>query len=59
MQLQDKKMKENNIQTLTIITDYISEMNNLQVESDADAVMPMNNLTEYSVDYPRTSGNLQ
>lgn len=59
MQLQDKKMKENNIQKLTIITDYISEMNNLQVENDADAVMPMNNLTEYSDDYPRTSGNLQ
>ena len=59
MQLQDKKMKENNIQKLRIITDYISEMNNLQVENDADAVMPMNNLTEYSDDYPRTSGNLQ
>lgn len=58
MQLQDKKMKENNIQKLRIITDYISEMNNLQVENDADAVMPMNNLTEYSDDYPRTSGNL-
>ena len=51
-------MKENNIQKLRIITDYISEMNNLQVENDADAVMPMNNLTEYSDDYPRTSGNL-
>lgn len=58
MQLQDKKMKENNIQKLRIITDYISEMNNLQVENDADAVMPMNNFTEYSDDYPRTSGNL-
>ena len=58
MQLQDKKMKENNIQKLRIITDYISEMNNLQVENDTDAVMPMNNLTEYSDDYPRTSGNL-
>ena len=58
MQLQDKKMKENNIQKLRIITDYISEMNNLQVENDADAVMPMNNLTEYSDDYPRTSGSL-
>ena len=40
-------------------TDYISEMNNTQVDNaeKVDVVMPMYNLTEYSNNYSKTSGS--
>ena len=40
-------------------TDYISEMNNTQVDNaeKVDVVMPMCNLTEYSNNYSKTSGS--
>ena len=41
-------------------TNYISEINNTEVENakDIDIVMPMYNLIEYSHNYAKTSGYL-
>ena len=41
-------------------TNCISEINNAQVDNveNIDILMPMYNLTEYSDDYSKTSGNL-
>ena len=41
-------------------TDYISEINNIQIDhaKDTDVVMPMYNLVEYSNNYSKTSGSL-
>ena len=41
-------------------TDYISKINNTQVDNakDIDIVMPMYNLIEYSDNYSKTSGSL-
>ena len=41
-------------------TDYITEINNTQIENakDLDPVMPMYNLIEYSDNYLKTSGRL-
>ena len=44
----------------TPFSNYISEMNNTQIDSakDIDKVMPMYNLIEYSDNYSETSGSL-
>ena len=41
-------------------TNYISEINNTQIDNakDIDIVIPMNNLIEYSNNYAKTSGSL-
>ena len=53
----------NNRKNITIkycasFTNCISEKNNIQIDNakDIDIVMPMNNLTEYSDNYSKTSG---
>ena len=55
----------NNRKNITIkycasFTNCISEKNNIQIDNakDIDIVMPMNNLTEYSDNYSKTSGIL-
>ena len=44
----------------TPFNNYVSEMNNTQIDSakDIDKVMPMYNLTEYNDNYSKTSGGL-
>ena len=44
----------------TPFTNYISEINNTQIDNakDIDIVMPMYNLTEYSDNYAKTTGSL-
>ena len=44
----------------TPLADYISEINNTQVDNakDIDVVMPMYNLIEYSNNYSKASGSL-
>ena len=51
----------NKFKNCTPFTDYISEINNTQVNNakDIDAVMPMYNLIEYSDNYSKTPGSLR
>ena len=48
------------IKYFTPFTDYISDLNNTEIDNarDIDVVMLMYNLIEYSANYPKTSGSL-
>ena len=56
----DEKDKGVIFKTCAPFTNYISEINNTQVDNakDIDIVMPMYNLIEYSENYAKTSGSL-
>ena len=56
----DKRDKKVICKDCAPFTDYIREINNIQVDNakDLDVVMPMYNLIDYSDDHLKTSGNL-
>ena len=52
--------KEVLIKNCAVFTDYISEINNTQIDNakDIDVVIPMYNIIEYNNNYSKTSGSL-
>ena len=56
----DNNDKEVVFKDCALFTDFISEINNIQIGNakDIDVVMPINNLIEYSDNYSKASGSL-
>ena len=56
----DERNKGTIFKDCTSFTDFISQINNTQVDNaiDIDVVIPMSNLIEYCGNYSKTSGSL-
>ena len=52
----DKRSKEVIFQNCAPFTEFVSEINNTQIDHAKDVVIPMYNLIEYSDNYLKTSG---